>query len=368
MSRLTTADDYTLSLEDDGYPHTPLLTQAPTNCHPTELRARDELAELLGMAVASERFAVLHLTGFGAVDSVFPRRMLGWSETALLDRSFIGLLSPEDRIFFCRALRRCHHDGIPQRLILKVASALAGNTDEHAHLPEAHIYTDCDVTVLMPEAVQQPVLVVRANDPAVLKPLSLCMLRAGAYVAPATRRRQVVSRVKLDDAVPPFIAVDKVLASIDSMPPHSSPPSPNLSATFTQDSFPTEIASPTADRCHVLADKDHVDGIPEMTAWQSGLARAEGTGSICETDALSRSSTCTNASMDVASLTTDLPKQQMAGTTVTIHMSDIFAYAPSKLPVLAVPSTHREHSPSVADKSLASIFERISIGAYQPTF
>ncbi|KAJ2870833.1 hypothetical protein GGH93_005279 [Coemansia aciculifera] len=375
MSRLTTADDYTLSLEDDGFPHTPLLTQAPTDCHPTQLRARDELAELLEMAAASECFSVLHLTGFGAVDSVFPRRMLGWGETDILDRSFIGLLSPDDRIFFCRALRRCHHDGIPQRLILKVASALAGDVGGDAHLPEAHIYADCDVTVLMPEAVQQPVLVVRANDPAVLAPLSLCMLRAGATAATTTRcrRRQVVHRVKLDEAMPPTITADTLLANIASVPPHSSPPSPSLSATFTEDSLP-EIASPTAASSHVLAGKGH-DDVPEITAWPPGLARAGRRASICmglgpasETDTLSRTSTCTNASVDVAPQTTDPSKQQMASTTLSIHMSDIFAYTPSKPPALAAASTLCEHSPSVVDGTFASIFERINIGAYQPSF
>ncbi|KAJ2040417.1 hypothetical protein H4S04_002429 [Coemansia sp. S16] len=369
MSRLTTADDYTLSLEDDGFPHTSLLTQAPTDCHPTQLRAREELARLLEIAAVSERFSVLHLTGFGAVDAVFPRRMLGWGETDLLDRSFIGLLSPDDRIFFCRALRRCHHDGIPQRLILKVASALAGG---NAHLAEAHTYADCDVTVLMPEAVQQPVLVVRANDPAALKPLSLCMLRAGATVATATRR-QVVRREKLDEAMPPTSAVDTLQANIASVSPHSSLPSPSLSATFTDDSLP-EIASPTAAISHVVAGKGH-DGVPEITEWPPGLARAGRRASICmaprptsETDTLSRTSTCTNASIDVAPQMTDPSKQQMTATTLSIHMSDIFTYSPSKPPTLTATSTLYEHNPNVVDGTVASIFERINIGAYHSPF
>ncbi|KAJ2029487.1 hypothetical protein IWW57_001694 [Coemansia sp. S610] len=367
MSRLATSDDYTLSLEDDGFPHTPLLTQAPTDCHPTQPRARDELAELLETAAASEHFAVLHLTGFGAVDSVFPRRMLGWGEADLLDRSFIGLLNPDDRIFFCRALRRCHHDGIPQRLILKVATALAGDTDS-AHLPEAHIYADCDVTVLMPEAMQQPVLVVRANDPAAPRRLSRCML------LPATtmRRRQVVHRVRLDEAMlpPAASAAGTLLANAGSVPPHSPPPSPSPSATFTEGSLP-DVASPTAVG-HVPADKGLV-GVPEKTAWPPGLAQAERVtststllGPAGEMDTLSRASTCTNTSTEDAPMTTDLTKR--AGTTLSIRMSDIFAFSPSKPPPLAAASTLCEHSPSAIDGTFASIFERANIGAYQSSF
>ncbi|KAJ2731045.1 hypothetical protein IW152_004830 [Coemansia sp. BCRC 34962] len=372
MSRLATSDDYTLSLEDDGFPHTPLLTQAPTDCHPTQSRARDELAELLEAAAASECFAVLHLTGFGAVDSVFPRRLLGWGEADLLDRSFIGLLNPDDRIFFCRALRRCHHDGIPQRLILKVASALAGDTKD-AHLPEAHIYADCDVTVLMPEAMQQPVLVVRANDPAMPKQLSLCMLRAAATAATTMRRRQVVHRVRFDGAMLPPTAASAagiLLANANSVPPHLPPPSPSPSATFTEGSLP-DIASPTA-AGHVLAGKGRV-GVPEKTAWTPGLAQAERMtssstplGSAGEMDTLSMASTCTNASIGDAPMTTDLAKR--AGTTLSIHMGDIFAFSPSKPPSLAAASTLCEHSPGAVDSTFASIFERVSIGAYRPSF
>ncbi|KAJ2765543.1 hypothetical protein IWQ56_004055, partial [Coemansia nantahalensis] len=163
MSRLDADQDYELSLESDGLPHSRLLTQAPDARPSSDLRSRTQLADLLVGAVASEGFAVLHLTGFGAVDAVFPRRLLGWDEEDVLDRSFVGLLCPEDRAFFCGALRRCHHDGIPQRLVLKIASAAASDSrsggEQH---PQG--YVACDVTVLLPESVQRPVLVVRAND------------------------------------------------------------------------------------------------------------------------------------------------------------------------------------------------------------
>ncbi|KAJ1837802.1 hypothetical protein LPJ73_007280, partial [Coemansia sp. RSA 2703] len=170
MGSQTTKDEYTLSLEDDGFPLSSLLTQEPleesqaheSGCgHPLERTVRDQLAALLSSAVQSECFAVLYMTGFGAVDTVFPRRLLGWAESDLLDRSFIGLLSPEDRTFFCRVLRRCNHDGIPQRLILKIACAdgFAGNCGK-----QGSSFIDCDVTVLIPDSVQQPVLIVRATD------------------------------------------------------------------------------------------------------------------------------------------------------------------------------------------------------------
>ncbi|KAJ2721531.1 hypothetical protein GGI07_003884, partial [Coemansia sp. Benny D115] len=174
MCRITTKEEYTLSLEEDGFPHSPLLTQAPLDGDEsghTDLSSRqmrDQLAEILEYVVGSEHFAVLHLTGFGAVDAVFPRRLLGWHAADLLDRSFIGLLSPEDRVFFCKVLRRCHHDGLPQRLILKVACAAGflcpADTAAEKQSGE-RAYVDCDVTVLMPDSVQQPVLVVRATDP-----------------------------------------------------------------------------------------------------------------------------------------------------------------------------------------------------------
>ncbi|KAJ2851573.1 hypothetical protein IWW36_001057 [Coemansia brasiliensis] len=153
MSQATVDGEYTLSLEDDGLPHSSLLTQVPGTCS-YDLSVRNQLAALLKTVVATEQFAVLQLTGFGAIDTVFPRRILGWNESDLLDRSFIGLLCAEDRGFFCQALRRCQRDGIPQRLVLKLSS---GHATSVAHI-------DCDVTVLMPETVQQPVLVVRAND------------------------------------------------------------------------------------------------------------------------------------------------------------------------------------------------------------
>ncbi|KAJ1888969.1 hypothetical protein LPJ66_008291 [Kickxella alabastrina] len=156
-SRASTKYEYTLSLEEDGFPYSPLLGP--------QRGMRDEMAGLLQSAVDSGLFAVLHLTGFGAVDAVFPRRLLGWREADLLDRSFIGLLSPEESVFFCKVLRRCLNDGIPQRVVLKVASAPecpgsagAAGCDGRA----AVRYIDCDVTVLVPECVQQPVLIVRA--------------------------------------------------------------------------------------------------------------------------------------------------------------------------------------------------------------
>ncbi|KAJ2559715.1 hypothetical protein GGH12_005269 [Coemansia sp. RSA 1822] len=155
MSQTPNEGDLMLSLEDDGLPHSALLTQVPDVCSSSDPNVRSQLASILSAVVAAETFAVLHLTSFGAVDTVFPRRMFGWSENDLLDRSFISLLCPEDRVFFCRALRRCHRDGIPQRLVLKLASGF---------VPSTALYVDCDVTVLMPEAVQQPVLIVRATD------------------------------------------------------------------------------------------------------------------------------------------------------------------------------------------------------------
>ncbi|KAJ2535939.1 hypothetical protein IWW43_001262 [Coemansia sp. RSA 1935] len=156
MSQTPDEGDLMLSLEDDGLPHSTLLTQVPDVCSSSDPNVRSQLASILSAVVAAESFAVLHLTSFGAVDTIFPRRMLGWSESDLLDRSFISMLCPEDRVFFCRALRRCHHDGIPQRLVLKLASGF---------VPNSAVYVECDVTVLMPEAVQQPVLIVRATDP-----------------------------------------------------------------------------------------------------------------------------------------------------------------------------------------------------------
>ncbi|KAJ1948777.1 hypothetical protein FBU59_001438, partial [Linderina macrospora] len=152
LSKPGTAGEYTVSLEADGYPHSILLTQSPDAPPSADPEVRDALVELLEESLASESFSVLHLTGFGAIDTVFPRRMLGWSEGELLERSFVGLLAPQDRAFFCRALKKCYNDGIPQRLNIKL---LAG---------AQAIYLDCDVTVLMPDAAQQLVLVVRMND------------------------------------------------------------------------------------------------------------------------------------------------------------------------------------------------------------
>ncbi|KAJ2747500.1 hypothetical protein GGI20_000489 [Coemansia sp. BCRC 34301] len=321
MSRLTTADDYTLSLEDDGFPHTPLLTQAPTDCDPE--RARDELGELLEKAATTECFSVLYLTGFGAVDSVFPRRMLGWGEADLLDRSFIGLLSPEDRIFFCRALRRCYHDRIPQRLILRMASALLA---EEGHLPEMHIYADCDVTVLMPEAVQQPVLVVRANDPRQGRHPPELMSDAPTPLSVCAMRRQVVERVRLDCTSAPLASpppAGTLLSRIGDVLPHLSPPSPSLSTTSS------------------AADWGQCRG--RRNSMQMGL---EAGGK--KADALSRASTCASTLADDMPESTDLSKHRMdVSTTLTIHMSDIFAYAPDRPHSLAAAATLCERSPSV---------------------
>ncbi|KAI8325720.1 hypothetical protein GQ54DRAFT_193458 [Martensiomyces pterosporus] len=199
LSKASTAGEYTLSLEDDGYPHSALLTQSPAAAPSSDLEARNAVVGLLESVLQSEQFAVIHLTGFGAIDTVFPRRLLGWREQDLLERSFIGLLCPEDRSFFCRALKRCYHDGIPQRLNLKIAAAAAaasasataasssssspdvsaaasalqhrayggsaGSCAETAAVQTPPcIYLDCDVTILMPESVQQLVLIVRTND------------------------------------------------------------------------------------------------------------------------------------------------------------------------------------------------------------
>ncbi|KAJ1936983.1 hypothetical protein EC988_008028, partial [Linderina pennispora] len=147
LSKPGTAGEYTVSLEADGYPHSILLTQSPEAPPSADQEVRDTLVSLLEETLASESFSVLHLTGFGAIDTVFPRRMLGWSEEELLERSFVGLLARQDRGFFCRALKKCYNDGIPQRLNIKV---LAG---------AQMAYLDCDVTVLMPDAAQQLVLV-----------------------------------------------------------------------------------------------------------------------------------------------------------------------------------------------------------------
>ncbi|KAJ2500012.1 hypothetical protein GGH96_003050 [Coemansia sp. RSA 1972] len=182
MSQTPNEGDLMLSLEDDGLPHSTLLTQVPDVCVSSDPKVRSQLASILSAVVTAESFAVLHLTSFGAVDTIFPRRMLGWSETDLLDRSFISMLCPEDRVFVCRALRRCHHDGIPQRLVLKLASGF---------VPNSAVYIECDVTVLMPEAVQQPVLIVRATEPPSLPGQRGALCRSSAHF---------VRRVQMDCA------------------------------------------------------------------------------------------------------------------------------------------------------------------------
>ncbi|KAJ2559747.1 hypothetical protein EV175_000179 [Coemansia sp. RSA 1933] len=186
----STGGDYMLSLEDDGFPHSPLLTQVQSaesgvSPAPKDIGSRDSLFQLLETAASTGAFGVLHLTGFGAVDSVFPRSFLGWREEDILDRSFVGLLSPEDRVFFCQALRRCCHDGLPQRLILKVASDFA--SEAAAGCDKEQQYLDCDVTVLMPDATHHPVLVVKAND----------LLQQGANSSSAV---SVVRRMRPDEA------------------------------------------------------------------------------------------------------------------------------------------------------------------------
>lgn len=141
LSQLQGTADYSLELEDDGFPY--IRMQDPLD--------RTVVVEWLRQATNTELFTVVELTGFGAIDSMFPKRFLGWSVEDLMDRSFIGLLCEQDRTFFCRVLRRCMRDSIPQRLLLKVE-----NQDTEL--------ADCDVTVLMPDSMQQPVLVIRAND------------------------------------------------------------------------------------------------------------------------------------------------------------------------------------------------------------
>ncbi|KAJ2009723.1 hypothetical protein GGI04_000213 [Coemansia thaxteri] len=419
MSRMATVEDYTLSLEDDGFPYTPLLTHAPTSCHPSNRQARAEMAALLEAAAVSERFAVLHLTGFGAVDAVFPRRMLGWSEACLLDRSFIGLLSPEDRIFFCRALRRCYHDGIPQRLVLKIASAplssltaskvdmdeaaatlaLVTGGEEHAHLPEAHIYIDCDVTVLMPEAaVQQPVLVVRANDPcrqaaptqplvdasAADCPLSAAMCQPLFYTRAC---RQFVRRVQLDfsgvenagtasavavplppppaHAFPADLVASQLLKGADDMSPHSSPPSPSLSTTSSSQglSSPLEPTTSWSQYCSKPSAK--------CIAPESKVL-------LGEPDALSRASTCID---DIVS-TTEPPDQQMFSrrmavcANIDIPMVDVFAHIPTQnlkqtaaatKSYICGPDQARVSEPGVVDGVFTSALERLSLGAIIPS-
>ncbi|PIA15785.1 hypothetical protein COEREDRAFT_81726 [Coemansia reversa NRRL 1564] len=188
MSRLDAETSYLLSLEDDGLPHSRLLTRAPGVCHPSNRSLRNQLAQLFETAVASEGFGVLYLTSFGAVDTVFPRRVLGWDESELLDRSFVGMLCPEDRTFFCSALRRSYHDGIPQRLVLKLAVASENDTQS-----DNDSYLSCDVTILMPETVQQPVLIVRASE----------LLKSHATAAAdscALQVQNIVPREQLDNA------------------------------------------------------------------------------------------------------------------------------------------------------------------------
>ncbi|KAJ1647481.1 hypothetical protein LPJ64_001144 [Coemansia asiatica] len=224
---ITTKEEYTLSLEDDGFPFSALLTQQQqqqafpedhdeseqgqkpidTQSSPAEQQSRDQLAKLLESAVMAETFAVLYLTGFGAIDSVFPRRLLGWAESDLVDRSFIGLLSPEDRTFFCRVLRRCSHDGIPQRLIVKMACA-PGFAANNAFKDDSQklVFVDCDVTVLFPESVQQPVLIVRATDqPQLQNQQANCSgtatsLSSGTLLLPLSERHSVRRIQLLNDA------------------------------------------------------------------------------------------------------------------------------------------------------------------------
>ncbi|KAJ1770989.1 hypothetical protein LPJ74_002680 [Coemansia sp. RSA 1843] len=198
------SNDYMLSLEDDGFPHSSLLTQIQSagpglSPAPTNIESRDSLFQLLETATSTGAFGVFHLTEFGAVDSVFPRSFLGWREQDILDRSFVGLLSPEDRVFFCQALRRCCHDGLPQRLILKVADGFLPGCDA-----QPQRYLDCDVTVLMPDAVHHPVLVVRAND--------------------LLQRKIQKQQQQQQDNVAPFSAVQRMHLDNISCSPLSPPP------------------------------------------------------------------------------------------------------------------------------------------------
>ncbi|KAJ2590776.1 hypothetical protein H4R99_006987 [Coemansia sp. RSA 1722] len=237
---ITTKEEYTLSLEDDGFPFSALLTQSlpedhgyedsqqlVTHASPAEQKSRDQLARLLESAVLTETFAVLYLTGFGAIDSVFPRRLLGWGEPDLVERSFIGLLSPEDRTFFCRVLRRCSHDGIPQRLIVKMACAPGFTTnagenvsgvsaDGKSQKPE-EVFVDCDVTVIVPESVQQPVLIVRATDQQRLQQ-ACCADAAAATSLPSAMQqllpeRHSVRRTLLLQDDLPFVSTAAMIAS-----------------------------------------------------------------------------------------------------------------------------------------------------------
>ncbi|KAJ2521617.1 hypothetical protein H4217_001298 [Coemansia sp. RSA 1939] len=262
MLRVSTGasnSEYTLSLEDDGFPHSSLLTQVqppPPSASasnaggspslPAGIDSRDGMAQLLELAANTGAFSVLHLTEFGAVDSVFPRTFLNYQEEQILDRSFVSLLSPEDRVFFCRALRRCYHDGLPQRLILKVADSLLSDDDndgdgdngeeEEDGDEQNQRYLDCDVTVLMPEAVRNPVLVVKTND-----------LLQRKIQQQYSESVSVVQRMRLDSVPIPMPAADMETHSKPAMRAgtpfvHASSMLGSLSRSFSTPSFASSVA------------------------------------------------------------------------------------------------------------------------------
>ncbi|KAJ2664955.1 hypothetical protein IWW48_000569 [Coemansia sp. RSA 1200] len=259
MLRISTGasnSEYTLSLEDDGFPHSSLLTQVqppppPSSSAtstgtspslPAGIDSRDSMARLLELAASTGAFGVLHLTEFGAVDSVFPRTFLNYQEEQVLDRSFVSFLSPEDRVFFCRALRRCYHDGLPQRLILKVADSLLSDDgdDEEEEDEQNQRYLDCDVTVLMPEAVRNPVLVVKTND---LLQRKIQQQQQQQY----SESVSVVRRMRLDSVPIPMPAADMEMHRKPAMRAgtpfvHASLMLGSLSRSFSTPSFASSVA------------------------------------------------------------------------------------------------------------------------------
>ncbi|KAJ1720124.1 hypothetical protein LPJ53_005208 [Coemansia erecta] len=359
MGSQTTSGEYTLSLEDDGFPFSSLLTHEqpedsqpcePAYGHPLERAVRDQLAALLSSAVRSECFAVLYMTGFGAIDAVFPRRLLGWAEADLLDRSFIGLLSPDDRTFFCRVLRRCNHDGIPQRLILKVACA-----DGFASGSQGS-FVDCDVTVLIPESVQQPVLIVRATDQQPLS-ASICparppllhtvqrvqLLESGAEEGSGSNTEEKASAQCLpssstragfnDTQMPAHMADGGMAGTLCRADENATPPlSPSSRGHDIISRLPSAAAQAKHGHPRALATEDTlVEG--EATEDELGWSAEYG---LCD---------------------------------VSIAMSSIFAYAPDSMPVPLQFGQRQQKAGRgpLVEGSFDSLLDRLNIGAIRPT-
>ncbi|KAJ2384313.1 hypothetical protein H4S02_004874, partial [Coemansia sp. RSA 2611] len=356
MSRLAADGDYALSLENDGLPHATLLTQVPDACPSSNPDTRTELAGILAAVVAAETFAVLHLTGFGAVDTVFPRRVLGWSEGDIVDRSFLGLLCAEDRAFFCQALRRSLRDCIPQRLTLKLLSgrACAGAA--------AAAYLSCDVTVLMPEAVQQPVLIVRANDQASAGALSVagsCTVRHGVCRVQLEQLCCVSERPTCPEASSPGLSAAAAL----------SPASEGLSLDNATSFAPATCCPPHP--AALAAEPTLVDtGSPELRGYSgAGLALAP--------SAVGNPSYCQSAAglvQPTKPQRTDTGATAVGTASVDIPMSEIFALGSSQNQLSPLAAAGRAkaqacYSPetafgqfSPAGGSLASMLGRLGSG------